>query len=274
MIRIVNKKNSCYVLTSLVICFLIPTKLFAGMSPWQGPYIGAYFGGGYSSNHTSTNVGAVTDTSYFTTATDINAIHNAGTTTQHPSAAIIGITAGHDWVSNQFGYGVVFDYGTLPLNSSKSQSNRTYLDNSDQYAIHTSMRTNWLFTLRGRLGYQTVQYWPAFFYVTSGIAITQLQVNNSFNDTSSLAGSGGNQTAQNQIGWTGGIGAEVLSFGHASVSLEYLYVKVPSVKSKGSISNSEAGFGIPAQSQTSPFSTTGQFHANLIKVGLNYRFDE
>jgi outer membrane immunogenic protein len=251
---------------------LISTSVSA--ATWQGPYVGAFLGEGFGNNHTSTSTGSVTDTSYFTTPADINSVNNAGTSTKNPASMIVGIQAGHDWVWKQMVYGVAFDYSTLPLSSSTNVSNNTYPDSSDQYSIYTSMSTNWLFTLRGRLGYQTMLHWPTLFYLTGGMALTQLKVNNSFSDNSAFSGAGGTSNSENKIGWTAGAGIELASFKHVSVDLEYLYVHMPSVKTNSSITNTEPGIGIPAQSLTSTFSTTGNFHASLIKLGLNYRFDE
>lgn len=254
--------------------FFTPSIACATISTWQGPYLGAYLGGGFGSNHTSTDAGSVSGTSYFSSTADINAVNSAGTSAKNPNTAIIGIQAGHDWVWKQTIYGIAADYGTLSLNSSKTTTN-TYPSNSNQYSVYTSMSTNWLFTLRGRVGYPTtIHDWPSLFYLTGGMAMTQLKVNNNFSDNSSSAGAGGQSTFQNQIGWTVGAGLELISFGHASVDIQYLYIQMPSLKTTSSISNTVAGFGIPANSLSNPFSTTGKFSTNLLKIGLNYRFDE
>ncbi len=266
----INQRNLRYVFATLL-SFSIPTSVLA--FTWQGPYAGAYLGGGYGDNHISTTAGSVSDTSYFTSAADINSVNNKGTWTKNPSTAIVGIQAGHDWAWKQLVYGVALDYSTLSLNSSTT-TNSTYATSSDQYSIDTSMKTNWLFTLRGRLGYQTMVYVPSLFYVTGGMAMTQLTVNNSFNDNSALAGVGSSNTAQNQIGWTAGAGVEVAALKHVSVDFQYLYIDVPSVKTTGSISNTQGGFGIPIQSMTNSLATNANFHANVFKIGLNYRFDE
>lgn len=271
-----QKLTFCYEFASLLL--ISSTITFAATNTttthWQGPYIGAYLGGGFSNNHLSTDTGNVTDTSYFTNSADINAINNAGTSTQHPSQLIAGIQAGHDWTWQQMVYGVATDYGTMPLSSSYNVNNAAYPNSADTYSVSTSMNTNWLFTLRGRIGYQTTLRWPSLLYVTGGMAITQLTVNNTFSDTSPLTGTAHNSASENQIGWVLGAGIEIMSFSHASIDLEYLYVKVPNVKVTSALTNTADGFGIPAQSLTNPFSTSAEFHANLLRLGLNYRFDE
>ncbi|MDX1902358.1 MAG: outer membrane beta-barrel protein [Gammaproteobacteria bacterium] len=266
--------NLRYLLPTLLLTFFSTSQAAAETSPWQGPYVGIYLGGAYGYNHASTDVGSVSSSSYFTTAADINAANSAGTFTHNPSTLIVGIDAGHDWVCKQMVYGFAVDFSTLPLNSSSTVTN-TYSGSSDQYTVFTSMSTNWLFTFRGRVGYQTTFYdKPSLLYLTGGMAMTELKVNNNFSDNAALAGTGGKSTSENQIGWTGGAGIELLSFAHTSVNIEYLYVYIPSVKTNSSISNSAAGFGIPPGSLSNSFSTSGQFHTSLLKVGLNYRFDE
>lgn len=268
--RIVNQRNLCYIVVSL---FSISAPVLANQLPWQNPYVGVYLGGGFGNNHVSTNTGSDTNTSYFTTSADINAVNSAGGWQKEPNAMIMGLQMGHDWIWNQMAYGVALDYGTLPLSSS-STVNSTYPDNSDKYSIGTSISTNWLFTLRGKLGYPKMLKYPSLFYLTGGMALTKLKVSHHFNDNSSLAGAGVSDSAQNQIGWTIGAGIDVAAFKHTSVNLEYLYIDMPSIKTTSSISNTQAGFGIPEQSLISPFSTQGKFYANLLKIGLNYRFDE
>lgn len=260
-------KHSSLLFTLLVSSFSVAA------APWQGPYMGAYFGGAYANNHLSTNTGSATDTSYFTTSADSNAVNSAGTYSKHPTSVIAGIQAGHDWVNKKMVYGVVVDYGVLPVNSSKSVTN-LYPGSSDSYTINTSMSTNWLLTLRGRMGWQTQIHWPALFYLTAGMAVTQLKIHNSFSDTTSLVGKGSNSSAENNIGWTAGAGVELISLGKTTVDLQYLFVHMPSVSTTSFISNSEAGFGVTVKSLNSPFTSVGDFHTSLIKIALNYRFDE
>ncbi len=270
MIPNVYQRSLHYAFVSLL---AIPVSVLATTLPWQGPYVGIYLGGAFGNSETYTSAGSVTNTSYFATSTDINAVNNAGTWTKEPAAVIVGIAAGHDWVWNQMVYGIALDYGSMSLNSSNAMTN-SYPDNSAQYSVDTSMQTNWLLTLRGRLGYQTALKLPALLYMTGGMAMTQLKVSNHFNDNSSLVGAGSNSTHQDQIGWTVGTGIEIAAFHHGSVDIEYLYVDVPSVSTISTIYNTQGGFGISEQSFGSPFATTVNFSANLVRVALNYRFDE
>lgn len=272
---IVDNQRGLNSISLFLLCLFFsfyPTIILAKTKNWQGAYVGAYLGGGIGKQNASTHAGTVSSTSYFTTLADINAVNHAGTWTNNPTAVIGGIKAGNDWVWEQYVYGVVLDYGSLSLKSSEKVNKRSYPDHSDTYSIHTSINTNWLFTLRGRLGHQLALDWPGLLYLTGGMALTQLQIKNNFSDTSSLAGLGRSSSTENKIGWIAGMGIELATFDHTSMTLEYLYVKTPSVKTKNFIFNTEGGFGIPPRSLSTPFSTTGRFHASLLKIELNYRF--
>ncbi len=257
----------------LFISSLIQSPTILAAPGREGPYVGAYFGGGFGNNDASTKAGDATSTSYFGTLADIEAVNNAGSWSDNPDTVIGGIQLGHDWVWKQMVYGLVLDFGSLTLDSTEKVS-ENYPGSADTFFIKTSMNTDWLFTLRGRLGYQTKWRWPSFLYVTGGMAMTNVEVKNEFSDNSSLVGLGEESNAQNQIGWTAGLGIEVASFKYASVGLEYLFVQVPSVEAASTVTNSQGGFGIPPNSLTSELTTTGKFQANLLKVVVNYQFAE
>lgn len=271
MMQTLQSRPLNYIAVSLS---LISTMTFAQPSLWQGPYIGVYGGGAFGNTNFSTTVGNVSNSSYFSTALDIDAVMETTEASQEPNAVIGGVQAGHDWVWKQLVYGVVLDYGTFSLNAS-SQISSPYPNNHvDQYVVNTTMGTNWLFTLRGRLGCPVMLHFPSLVYVTSGMAMTQLKEQSTFSDNSDLLGAGSSTLAQNQIGWTVGTGLEVLALDRLSMNIEYLYINVPSLSTVGTISNTENGFSIQEFALRSPFSTTTSLYANIFKIGLNYRFDE
>ncbi len=263
-----------YIYSALFVAsVLTPVMAAAETSPWQGNYVGIFMGGGFGSNQVSTNAGTAAGTYFanFTNPTaDINAVNNSGSYTDHPSSALMGVQAGQDWAYNHMVYGVVMDFTSLPLSSSQSSSG-SYPDGLGQYSESASMKVNWLFTLRGRVGYATkIHDLPSLFYLTTGPALTQVDMSNSFSDTSALQGVGGTSTSSYQLGWTVGAGLELLTFNHISIDLEYLYVQMASASAVSTIYNSASSFG--TSSGSNPFTTNGKLRASLLKLGLNYRF--
>lgn len=270
------QKKFCCLFWLLLCCLAFNKPLFAASAYWQHPdtYVGFYSGIGFGYNQASTNVGSVTGASYFTSAADITAINNAGTSIKTPSTLIGGVQAGHDWVYKKMVYGAVLDYGAMSLNASNTKNNVGYSSGSDQYSIHTSAATNWLLTLRGRLGFRAKLHWPSLLYVTGGIAATRFEINNTFTDNAALQGAGNVNNNPYEIGFAVGIGIDIAALKKLILNVEYLLVDMPSVVTTTSISNSADSFGTPAGSQSSPFTVTDQFHAHLLKIGLNYRFNQ
>ena len=128
------------------------------------------------------------------------------------------------------------------------------------FSTTNSVTTDWLVTLRPRVGYAVDR---TLFYVTGGLALTELKTSNGFTDT----------TGQNEVaglskvtaGWTAGAGIEHAFTKNWSAKVEYLY----------------SDFG--KQSVTGPIfagqtPTTGMIahdvdlKTNTVRGGLNYHF--
>ena len=223
----------------------------------------------------STNAGGITSTSYFASQANINSFEQFGTSTINPNAFIGGVQFYDNFViHDQYLLGLAIDYGALHLNAAHQANEIAYPDNSGSYSLETSTETDWYYTLRGRLGYiVTSLSTPFLVYTTGGLAVTNPSVSNTMTDTTSLQGVGGAQlTNSNQVGWTLGAGFEFPITSHLTINSEYAYMQFGSVTVNSSIYNSAQGFGIDYQSQVSPFTTTTHLSANLIKMGLNYKF--
>jgi outer membrane immunogenic protein len=100
-------------------------------------------------------------------------------------------------------------------------------------------RNNWLGTVRGRLGYAFDRFLP---YVTGGLAVGNVKT--------SVAGFG--DSDETRAGWTLGGGIEASIAGPWTAKVEYLYVDLGDT---GSVLGSDANF-----------------HTNIVRAGLNYRF--
>ena len=236
---------------------------------WAGPYVGGYIGGAWGNSNFNTNVGALTDTSYFISTANINSVNQSGSRSLSPHAIIGGIQAGNNWILYSklanFVYGLALDFGSFHLGKVNNATSIPYptapLLN---YSLQTSMKTNWLFTARGRAGITPNASWP-FIYATGGLAVTRLQVANNFNDTDT--GFGGTTNNNTKAGWTVGGGIELPLTNNLVMTSEYLYVNFGSVSATNSITCSNGGCP-----EVSPLLTSANLTANLLKVGLNYKF--
>lgn len=257
-------------------CFfcLIMTSTSHAFTSWQGSYLGAYLGGGYASQDINTHAGSVNASSYFSSTSDTQAVSRSGSPNNTTNNAIFGVSVGHDIAWHQWVYGAVVDLGAMPINTTHTTNQATLPSSGDTYTLYTAMSTNWLMTLRGRLGCSTILFQhPSLIYASGGLAISQVKINNHYSDNSALSGLGSSQAAENLLGWAAGVGLEMATFDNATMNIEYLYIQFPGANTTANISNSVAGFGIPQQSLTSPLTSSGSMSASLIRFGINYRFD-
>ena len=239
---------------------------------WSGPYVGGYIGGAWGHSNVTTTVGPVTDTSYFQSTANINVVNHNGSTSFDPSAFIAGLQLGDNWMYKNYVYGVVLDYGSFGLSDALGVVNSAYPDASGDYTLNTSISTDWLYTVRGRLGWTPALSWPLMIYATGGLAVTRLHVANSFVDSTTLLGVGGSNSSDTKNGWTIGGGIEFPVTQNLTINSEYLYADFGSIAVNSSIYNSVQGFGIDYQSLVSPFISSANLSANFFKVGLNYKF--
>jgi outer membrane immunogenic protein len=101
------------------------------------------------------------------------------------------------------------------------------------------IRNDYLATVRGRLGYAFDRVMP---YVTGGLAIGNVKASTPFSSTDDT-----------RAGWTVGGGVEFALAGPWTAKVEYLYADL------GKDSGSSLG-------------TDVDFHTNIVRAGLNYRF--
>jgi len=104
-------------------------------------------------------------------------------------------------------------------------------------------RNNWLATGRGRLGYAWDNWLP---YITGGAAYGNIRSN-----------LGGGSDTTNKLGWTAGGGFEYSFMSEWSAKIEYLYVDL------GKATCGAATCGLD---------TDVTFKANIVRIGVNYRF--
>lgn len=238
---------------------------------WKGSYIGGYLGGAFGSTQITTQTAALSTTTYFSTAANGTAVNQSGTYSTNPNGFIIGVQGGENWVWRNWVFGAAIDYGSFPQQTTRSTT-ANFPDATGIYTVQTSFNTNWLFTLRGRIGTPIEYKWPTLIYVTGGMAMANLTVTNNFSDTSSLLGAGQSSISDNQIGWTVGAGIDLAMTQDLSFNAEYLYVSLPSLTTSGNIANTASGFGIAANEFSSSFATTASVASNLFRIGFHYRF--
>jgi outer membrane immunogenic protein len=150
------------------------------------------------------------------------------------SGGLVGGTIGYNWQLGQWVFGLEGDIDWSDIRGSTSSGACA--------GTSCETRNNWLGTGRARIGYAFDRFLP---YVTGGVA---------FGDVKASAAGFGSTTDTN-AGWTLGGGIEAAIAGPWTAKVEYLYVDLGSTSCSGCL-----------------LSTNVDFHANIVRGGINYRF--
>jgi outer membrane immunogenic protein len=233
-------------------------------SPWHGFYVGVEAGGAWSTADAdavvSLNPSAPIPTHPIAPG-DITAI-NAGSVkahlpSGHHSTFTGGLEAGYNYV---MGGGLLLGIETdVNIFDIRRYGDRQIIGPSGgSYGVHQSIDTDFLWTLRPRIGY-TMDNWLIF--ASGGLALTTTHyelgvTDNQTGGTRFLFKKSGTRT-----GWTVGGGAGYAFTPNLSAKAEYLY----------------QDFGSSRYSTTSPngylnLATEAHLRSHLFRAGLDYRF--
>jgi outer membrane immunogenic protein len=221
---------------------------------WSGFYLGLNAGGDWGNSDPSS------------TAAPFNALvlpqlQAAGAQGIRTSGFTGGVQGGYNWQSGNLVLGVEGDFEYF--RSAGTVTPPVTLPGT-LGTVNTSVSTNWLATLRPRLGFTTGNW---LIYATGGLAVTQLHASwaSSFFSFGGVLQSTGFQSASStEAGWTVGGGVEAALQSNWSIGLEYLYVKFPNITATGAAD--------PVASPIIIFTQTANLASNIVRVRLDKKF--
>jgi outer membrane immunogenic protein len=230
---------------------------------WSGFYIGVNAGGDWGTSDPSTTTvvagwlagcpGCVSD------------IANNGSQSFKTDGFTGGVQGGYNWQTGNIVLGVEGDFEYF--RSSGSNSTVFFSPTCPcTMTINSSMSTDWLFTLRPRVGF-AVNNW--LFYATGGLAVSELKGAWSYGDNF-----GGRTTTESgsvstvKAGWVIGGGLETALPGNWLIGAEYLYVKFADVSTtSNNLVNSTSG-PYPA----SVFTHSADLAVNIARIRVSKKF--
>lgn len=255
---------------------------------------GARAGGGWSGFYAGGNVGYAwgnaEDTSviadgpgvacHFCFADDIGLAQGNGSPSFNPKGFTGGAQIGYNWQVSNLVYGAELDVEafsqrqtvdssfTLPTASAPANSFCGFGVNCVGN-FSTSVKADWLITLRPRLGYAANS---TLVYVTGGLAIAKLSLTQSYSDNIVFgvppSGSVTASASQTKIGWVVGAGLEQAIGDRWSLKAEYLYARFDGINTNGTLVHNFGG-----GNDFATFSNNlDHLSTNIIRVGFNYRF--
>jgi outer membrane immunogenic protein len=258
--------------------------LAAPVTNWTGMYAGFYAGGVWGRGNSTANTDCPTDPAgivggyYCDTAApassaNASAVTSAGSGSASSGKFTGGIQIGHNWQTGNYVYGVEADFGAFKLQGSRSASGSYQADATvaglvgNTFTVTNSFSTDWLLTARGRLGWAAAGW---LVYATGGLAMSRVEVANSFSDSvnfGGIIGATGSSTASKiKFGWTLGGGMEYALTRNWSIKGEYIYVDLGSISTLTAISH----LGLVGYTNALGVSTS--LTAHVARLGANYRF--
>src|SRR6516164_1540635 len=159
------------------------------------------------------------------------------------SGGLVGGTLGYNWQVGPWGLGLEGDYSWSDIKGQSSVCGPTTVT---PHLCGTSLDS--LGTLRGRVGYAVGAFGNWLLYGTGGLAVGDVHA---WDALTPAAGS------KFRAGWTAGAGIETAFAPNWTAELEYLYVDLGKTQYFNIVPSVPETVGITA---------------NIIRVGLNYKF--
>lgn len=230
---------------------------------WSGFYLGANAGFGFGDSDVTTTT-VFSPTGYFAAAS-VPQIAAVGADTVSVHGALGGLTAGFNAQSGTLVYGVELDVDASNLKGDRTAGTAYVVAPTTAFSIHETTKAKSLATLRGRVGRATGR---TFWFGTAGLAMASIKIEDTFNDTFATAAEGVSES-KSKLGWTLGGGFEVAMPGRWSFKAQYLHMDFGKVTADGS---TLTAFTPAIAFPTSTFSHTAKLKAEVVELGINYRF--
>ena len=182
----------------------------------------------------------------------------------HPTLNSSGFTGGgqigYNFQPSNWVWGIEADIQSLDLSDSHGGTFR-YTTNNAPYDLRTSFSTDWLFTLRGRVGYAMNR---SLIYFTGGLAVTEIDFSQTFSEPPFTAVPGASaRKSSTEAGWVIGGGWEYAFAQNWTLRGEYLFARFEPDGAEGRLkSPGEATFQ----------NSLSDFDVNIVRGGLNYKF--
>ena len=230
---------------------------------WTGFYVGGTAGASWTNADTSLSAVNGAIPLYF--PADIPGLNAIGSPGLSGTSAIVGGKAGYNRQWGSFVAGVEGDISWRHFDKTVATTGSPFLTFPvGTAAFTTTVSTNWLATIRPRIGYAVDK---ALFHATGGVAIGDVKYSNSYVGFSPLGFGSEFETAavsQTRVGWTVGAGIDYAITPHWVVSGEYLHVDLGSVSTSGLVTT--------GNTPTATFNVSTKLRNDIGRFGIAYKF--
>jgi outer membrane immunogenic protein len=224
---------------------------------WSGCYVGLNLGGGAS----GTNFDSAVDPGTHLLDPDPAVVAGSGSGAHSGDGLLAGGQAGCNLQSGMLVAGLEGDFDYFHSNAWFSNGSNTLSDGVTPFTIKQSLTTNYLATIRPRVGIAADQNLA---YLTAGVAFTRVSYLETYSDGAVPPGSGSAAASKSLVGWVAGTGWEYALADHWMFRAEYLYASVPKVNALGAITDAAGG--------ANTLHGSSDLVTQLLRAGVNYKF--
>jgi len=224
---------------------------------WTGCYGGINLGGGGS----GTNFGSTVDPGTHLVGADPGIVAGSGGGGANADGLLAGGQLGCNWQTGTLVLGLEGDADYFRSHPRFSNNTNTLSDGVTPFTISQSLTTDFLATVRPRVGIAADRN---FAYVTGGGAFTHISYTESYVDGAAPPGSGTASAARSLAGWAAGAGWEHAVTDHWTVRAEYLYLSFPKTNAIGAITDAGGG--------ANTLHGSADLVVQLVRAGLNFKF--
>jgi outer membrane immunogenic protein len=235
--------------------YVPPAPILVAVFSWTGCYVGSNFGGGWNKSNYTTTLDPGT---HIVNPANLAAVAAGGTGTANNNSRFLGGgQIGCNWQRGSFVIGLEADIDAFSANPSLTGTG--VFTTGDTFVITNAVKTNWLATVRPRVG---VAFDRSLLYVTGGLAVTNISYTQTYADTF-LAAVGASSASSTKTGWTVGGGWEYGFTNNWSAKVEYLYAKFSSLSALGAVTDLIA--------ERNVLHGSADLRENIVRIGINYR---
>jgi outer membrane immunogenic protein len=239
---------------------------------WNGWYVGGNAGGIFADNDLTSVVSPTPDAALGVipgVSAGLAALASVPVPLGHKSGFIGGAQLGYNWQSGSYLAGLEADIqGISGTGSSGAVTTTAIVVGASVTSTQTaSMSTDYLGTLRGRLGWL---FTPTFLvYGTGGLAYGGVNATTSLSQvgTNGFVGNGAAALSETRVGWTAGAGFEWMFAQNWSAKVEYLHYDLGTTNFP-SVATS-AFFATPIYQTTV---NSASFSGDVVRGGVNWHF--
>ena len=224
---------------------------------WTSCYAGLNLGGGMSGTNFTSTVGPGTHL----LDPDPAVVAGSGGGGKNADGPLAGGQAGCNWQSGTLVLGLEGDFDYFHSTPGFSNNTNTLSDGVTPFTISQSLTTDYLATVRPRIGVGADRNLA---YITGGVAFTRINYTESYSDGATPPGVGTATASRSLVGWAAGAGWEYAFADHWTVRAEYLYAAFPKTSALGAITDAAGG--------SNALGGSSDVTIQLIRAGVNFKF--